>query len=293
MSSSEAQAHNTRRLARSFTPQTPKHHPLLDPELPEEDIPLVPQDLSPRGQLQWELPKKARTNLHVMLKLSNKTDELMDEFHDKIPYIDEVLHEWAEMRGASPTREGREQMRAQSMHPETDDNYRSGANDDYVFNMVRNLDSPGRADVIYLTDAVEDEGSDDRSISSIPANLRGGDWSPLSPLSPSKHSSCDLPEPLNVRKRERSDSTPSNLQTSEWSSTQETVLTPTVYHPELDSESEESPKPFDEFWRDHQVPFGPQVVLGNDDSTRSSQTPSQDAIHLMVPAQTYNTPFER
>lgn len=308
----EAQSYNTRRLARSFTPQTPMHHPLLDPELPEEDVSLVPQDLCPRGHLKWELPKKARTNLHIMLKLSNKTDELMDEFHEKIPYIDEVLHEWAEMRGASPTREGREQMRAQSLYHsdcwKNEEIHRTGNNDDYVFNMVRNLDSPGRADIIYLTDVVEDADSDTMTTSNIPSNIEGTDWletdSPnvdMQAMVNSENVSCAYPEPLHVRKVKRSDSTPSNLRISDWDSDQSTILTSTVYSPETEPDREESPKPFEEFWRDHEVPFGPQVVLGGNDYNEpmasltprpespkpcgSPQTPSQDVARLMVPAQ--------
>ena len=171
------QAYSTRRLARSFTPATPNHHPLLDPEFPTEDIPLVPKDLAPRGQLNWDLPKKAKTNFHVMLKLSNKADELLNEFHEKIPRIDEVLNEWTEMQGASPTRTGHEQLGAQSLFQcglgKSNEITRLGGNgDDCVFNMVRNLDTPGRADVIYFTDAVEESDRDIQKRDSVPPNLR-------------------------------------------------------------------------------------------------------------------------
>lgn len=283
MTSPEAQVHNIRRLARTFTPLTPRHHPLLDPEFPEEDLALLPQDLSPRGQLQWELPKKARTNLHIMLKLSNQTDELMEEFHEKIPLIDEVLHEWAEMRGASPTIKGLEQLRAQSSYRFDCSNDEEGltrSNDDYIFNMVRNLETPGRADTIYLTDAMEDgaESSD------ILPNVRGEDWPDFD--GSYVHEPNAIPEALHISKSESQDCVPSNLRTFEWESDQETYLTPKIYSPSTGSDVDATRRqtgPFENFWRHHGAPFGPQVVMGDEDDDEHSP-PSQDPTHLMVPS---------
>ena len=170
---SAAQAYQTRRLARSFTPYTPLHHPLLDPQLPEEDIPLVPADLAPRGRLSWVLPSQTVTNLHIMLKLTDQTDRLMDEFLEAIPRINEILHEWVEMRGSSPTTTGEQRLRLQSRHPKGDENAASGddkiRHDDLVFNMVRRLDICGKADVVYLSNFVDDSDVNESVLPNIRA----------------------------------------------------------------------------------------------------------------------------
>lgn len=46
-------------IAAPFSEAAPKrkHHPFLDPELPDEDVALVPRDLAPGGGLSWVLPR--------------------------------------------------------------------------------------------------------------------------------------------------------------------------------------------------------------------------------------------
>ena len=325
MASTDARAYHTRRLACAFTPLTPKHHPLLDPDLPKEDIELVPQDLRPQGQLNWELPKKARTNLHIMLKLSNKADELLEEFHERLPFIDEVLHEWVEMRGASPTIKGREQLRAKASYRfdshQEQETRPTGNNADYLFNMVKNLETPGRADVIYLTDAVEDE-LDSKKTQDIPPNIRGTEWSDFDECFIHDQGSCSpetprsaIAESLDTSMTERKDSTLLNLRTSEWEEPdREVYLTPKVYNSPARYDADESPKepgPFEEFWL-QQVPFGPEVVLRCDDDddepvspyslphfTQAMESPNlvestqkQDPAHLMVPARILEEPTQ-
>ena len=315
MSAPEVQVHNTRRLARIFTPSTPRHHPLLDPNLPEENVSLVPSDLKPRGNLNWELPKNARTNLHIMLKLSNKADELLDEFYAKIPMIDEVLSEWAEMRGASPTIEGLEKLRAQitsDVSVRNNEAIHQNGNDDYVFNMVRNLETPGRADVIYLTDAVEDDSENAQTSNGKLPNVRSTEWLDfdgsyvhVQDADDSADNACAMPEALNISKKEKRNSVPPNLRISDWETDQEAYLTPSVYSAKAASDNEGALKqvgPFEEFWRTHEVPFGAQVVLRSDDEGEvmsSCDTPrtvpdleipsplkspqNQDPARLMVP----------
>ncbi|KAL9128471.1 MAG: hypothetical protein Q9217_002849 [Psora testacea] len=48
-----------RKLAHRFTPFTRFHHPLLDPNITDDDLPLVPKDLAPCGGLNWKLPGEA------------------------------------------------------------------------------------------------------------------------------------------------------------------------------------------------------------------------------------------
>lgn len=258
---------NVRRLARSFTPTTPNYHPLLDPELPKEDVSLVPRDLAPRGQLNWELPQKAVANLHIMLKLNNKTDELLDEFHNTIPQIDEALNDWVEMKGASPTKIGEEQLRARSFldYAQVDEaNALRGSDDDYVFNMVRNLDKPGRGDVVYLTDAVKDSDLIGKGHSSIPENIRGMDWLDfdgsyihLQDASDPVELKTVIPDRLQVPQadRIRQNGTPPNLRTTGWD--QDLILTPTIYSPAMTIDSSDyrtQTGPFEKFWRQHAAP---------------------------------------
>lgn len=260
---------NVRRLARNFTSKTPNHHPLLDPEFPNEDISLVPSALAPRGQLNWELPKKATANLHIMLKLSNNAEELLDEFHQTLPQIDEALNDWIEMKGASPTMIGEEQLRVRSFleHPNVDEGHAlKGKNDDYVFNMARNLDNPGRADVIYLTEGVEESDSVDNGHSSIADNIRGVDWLDfdgsylhLQDVGDSIGPKTAVPEALHVSNadRTRRDSIPLNLRTTGWDCDQDLILTPTFYNPAASTDANNlrtQTGPFNRFWRQHAAP---------------------------------------
>lgn len=260
---------NVRRLARTFTPTTPDHHPLLDPDFPEEDIPLVPSALAPRGQLNWELPKKAVANLHIMLKLSNNADELLEEFHHTIPQIDEALNDWVEMKGASPTKIGEEQLRARSFvgrHTANEGRASSGRNDDYVFNMAKNLDNPGRADVIYLTEGVQDSDSTDTGSRPIADNIRGVDWLDFDGSYVHLQDTKTLTEPRTFESGStlicKSDgneenSIPRKLQTSGWCSDRTCMLTPMTYRPDFSSIIDGSlrhTRPFDKFWLKHAAP---------------------------------------
>lgn len=55
-------------------------------------------------------------NLQIILKFTEETDKLLDEFHARVPTIDEVIEEWCEMKGASPTKAGFAKIRAQASH---------------------------------------------------------------------------------------------------------------------------------------------------------------------------------
>lgn len=262
------ESYNVRRLARSFTPNTPNHHPLLDPDFPKEDISLVPTPLAPRGQLNWELPKKAVANLHIMLKISNNADELLEEFHQTIPQIDEALHDWVEMKGASLTKIGEEQLRARSFverHTTNEVCASSGRNDDYVFNMAKNLDNPGRADVIYLTEGVQDLDPTDTGSRPIADNIRGVEWLDFDGSYVHLQDTKTLTEPSTfvsgpplICKPDgmKKDSTPQRSRTSSWCSDQARMLTPTTYRPESGAKIGGSlqHRPFDHFWLEHAAP---------------------------------------
>lgn len=269
---------------------TPMHHPLLDPELPEEDFPLVPLNLALGGRpARWELPRKAVTNLHIMLKLSDKADQLLDDFHEKIPKIDEVLNEWADMKGASPTRAGQEKKRASSSYVYHEENMYNKATEkklngeDYIFNMVRSIDKERQADVIFLTDAVEDDIPDDiEPPHDYPPNVRAMDWldfdgsyvhladhagSQVEPDSEHPEALC-LPENESMS----NDRNLSNLRTDEWGSDQAT-LTESVYSPIMssDPETRRQTGPFDAFWRRHAAPHEQVVLRRDEDNENMSQ----------------------
>lgn len=283
---SSADAHNTRRLARTFTPTVPDHHPFLDPDFPEEDEHLVPAALAPRGKLNWELPKKATTNLHIMLKLTNKADELLDEWRDKIPQIDEVVTEWSEMKGASPTTLGEMQLHAQALFNDSCGEAQSEADttgidssDGYVFNMAKNLDSPGRGDVIYLTNGVEDDKYNGKK-GSMPKNLRNVEWLDFdgshvhmadeAPKSRPLRVAFDLPEQsldLGDSSTSRLSSVSGNIRSTDWNL--EELLSPTVYSPTAASDvghSDGEARPFDDFWLSHQAPNGPSLALRDENN---------------------------
>ena len=224
-----------------------------------------------------------------MLNLSNKADELLEEFHEKLPLIDEVLNEWAEMRGASPTIKGLEKLRAQSSSQlgpaQTEE---SG---DCIFNMVKNLETPGRSDVIYLTDAAAtaDPGAnfaDD--ILAVREVVWLDDEDAFQEGPPSA-----IPEALSISKVETTDDDPSSSRTVERETSQEILLTPKIYSP-----SKSPTGPFEDFWRHHEAPFGSQVVLGGEDNDSMSPCSLQQCVldagspyfqkqnpsHLMIPA---------
>lgn len=279
---SSVDAHNTRRLARKFTPTVPDHHPFLEPDFPEDDEHLVPADLAPRGKLNWELPRQAITNLHIVLKLTHMADELLDEWRDKVPQIDEVINEWSAMKGASPTTAGELRLHAQAMFNRSceeanneADMVKDDSSNGYIFNMARNLDSPGRGDVIYFTNGVEDDEYNGKG-DNMPKNLRNVEWldfdgshvhmaDAVARLKP-RCVASDLPEQdthLSESYRLSTDQIPQDP-SREFNE----LLTPTAYSPTAASDFGDSSgqtRPFDDFWQSHQSPTGYRLALRDDD----------------------------
>ena len=164
-----------RRLAQNFTPDTPLHHPLLDPDVPKDDFGMVPPRLfAGRRKLNWALPKPAKANLHVMLKLTNNPDEFVKEFQEKIPQINEVLGLWSEVKGTRPTTTAEAQLRVRAPIGASRDGTSTKSSKGSAFNLVSALDTPARTEVIYLADATEESGECAKG--SIPSNLRAIDW---------------------------------------------------------------------------------------------------------------------
>ena len=282
MDPSDTSACNVRRLARPFLDDIP-HHPLLDPDFQWQDASLVPSDLAPGGRLNWELPRPAKTNLHIMLELKEETDEILGEFRSKLPLIDQAIEEWVEMRGASPTTTGEAKLRdlaslKRFCDVQSQDEQPDAPADSYIFSMARNLNSPGRADVIYLTDAFEPkEGKERRS--SIPENLRAVDWldfdgSYLHVAEASHEDEAAMAIPKSVptlkipKSRGRTNSRPPNLRVSNWSDT-ETVdfLSPSIYSTEVGGAGRQAytrPGPFQEFWRGHDGSNGYRMESADD-----------------------------
>lgn len=257
---------NTRRLARNFTPHTPFHHPHLDSNLPKENLPLVPAALFPRRKLNWELPRPAGTNLHSTLKLTNDPDEQLKEFHEKIPQIDELLELWGELKGTSSTLTGEAQLRARTSAAEDQGRTPARARgwtsieerEGTIFNLVGNLSTPGRADVIYLTDFVEDSGEHAEGLS-VSSNLRTVEWlgfdgsyvhledaEPQMAASPTRQS-FDFDQPGMRR-----NSTPSNLRLTEWLGDEQYSDVPSeACSPESGSDAGNSSReagPYEKFW---------------------------------------------
>ena len=79
-----------RRLPR-FTSFTRYHHPCLDPDFPEENISLVPQDLCPRGGLNWDLPCQSQRTEHDELNNLSDTDRLIKGLRTRIFKIENDL----------------------------------------------------------------------------------------------------------------------------------------------------------------------------------------------------------
>ena len=260
---------NTRRLARPFLDDVP-HHPFLDPEFQWQDAPLVPSDLAPGGRLNWELPRPAKTNLHIMLELKEETNQILEEYRSKLPLIDQAMEEWVEMRGASPTTTGEAKLRnLASIETFSDvrikDEQRDASTDSYIFSMARNLDSPGRADVIYLADAFEQKKGKKRK-SSIPENIRAVDWLDfdgsylhVAGVSHEGRAETAIPDsvpPLRIHKPDsRRYSRPLNLRVNEWSDSESMDFLPaSVYSSEPSSAGSQACKqlgPFQEYWQGH------------------------------------------
>ena len=282
MDSSDTSACNTRRLARPFYDDIP-HHPFLDPEFQWEYASLVPRDLAPRGRLNWELPRPAKTNLHIMLELKEETDGILEEYRSKLPFIDQAIEEWVEMRGASPTTTGEAKLRDMASLNTSQDVEHQGeqhdtSTDSYIFSMARDLDSPGRADVIYLADAFEQKKAKDRK-SSIPENLRAVDWLDfdgsylhVAEASHAAEAEMGIPDAVPILKTpksgRRTNSRPPNLRISDWSeSVSGDVLPASIYSPEPESAGSQACKPtgpFQDFWQAHDNSYGNRMELAND-----------------------------
>ena len=250
-----------RRLAPRFTPHTPLHHPHLDPNVPKENHHLVPPALFGGRKLNCELPKPAVVNLHVMLKLTNDPDEAQKEFHDKVPQINDVLGLWSEVKGASPTTTGEAQLRSRAPCAEDWGRTYPEEGSGTTFNLVSNLDTPGRADVIYLTDASGDsrEYAED---STIPLNLRTMEWLGfdgsfvhLEDAEP-KMAAASTEQGFDFDERSmRRSSTPFNLRITEWLDGEQYTDSPSeAYSSESDSDAENDSReigPYENFWINH------------------------------------------
>ena len=282
-----ASAYNTRRLARPFLPDVP-HHPFLDPDFQDEDGPLVPNDLAPGGRLNWELPWPAKTNLHTMLELTEETEDLLDDFHSNLPDSGQVMEEWVEMRGASPTMTGEAKLRALAIQKRPlnvqngGEEYRNSAESDYIFNMMRSVDSLGRSDVIYLADAFEQtKGNGQRS--STPENIEVVDWlefdGPYVNTEQAFHepkaemrTSQSVPGIETLPSGRRTNSRPSILQMTDWFELDPVgYLSPNVYSPEPGSVLNQADKhfmPFKDFQRKHGNVNGAHTKLTGETPTR-------------------------
>ena len=301
---SDTSACNIRRLARPFHDDIP-HHPFLDPEFQWQDAPLVPSDLAPRGRLNWEIPRPAKTNLHIMLELKEETDEILEDYRSKLPLIDQALEEWVEMRGASPTTTGEAKLRDMASlqrfgDVEDQGEQRDSSTDSYIFSMARNLDSPGRGDVIYLADAFEQKKAKDRK-ASVPENLRAVDWLDfdgsylhVAEASHEVEAEMAIPESVPILKIPKSgrktNSRPPNFRISDWSESEPVDLLPTsIYSPEPESAGSQACKrrgPFQDFWRGHDDSNGYRMELAD-------ELPTPEASgQLSVPSPTSSEPMD-
>ena len=203
-----------------------------------------------------------------MLELKEETNQILEEYRSKIPLIDQAMEEWVEMRGASPTMTGEAKIRDMASSKtfwevRNQGEQRDSSTDSYIFSMARNLDSPGRADVIYLADAVEQKKGKERK-SSIPENIRAVDWLDfdgsylhVAEASYQAEAEMAIPDsvpPLRIPKPgERTYSRPPNLRVSEWPESESMDLLPaSVYSPEPWSAGSQACKqlgPFQEFWQ--------------------------------------------
>lgn len=217
-----------------------------------EDLHLVPSALF-RGNLNWELPQPAETNLHVVIKLTDDPNELLEDFYDKIPQIDEVLRLWGEKKGASPT-----ENRGWTSTREDEGT---------TLKRSSNLDTPGRADTVYLTDAVEDAKD-----LNVPSNLKTIDWSDFD--GPNVHSEDVEPmmavlpteQSFNFGEHSMRNRTPSNLRVTEWLADKQ--------YAEAHNSEHGTPRqsgPYETFWKNHD-PYGPRLALATDEGESTSGT---------------------
>lgn len=252
---------NVQRPTRNFTPHTRFHNPHLDPNVPKENLRLVPPSLFAGRKLNRELPGSAATNLHVMLKLTDEPNELQKEFIDKIPQINDILGLWGEVKGASPTTTVEAQPRSRVPIAEECSGTSTEESKGTTFNLVSNLDSPGRADVIYVADASEDSGEHAED-TSTPPNLRTVEWLGFDGsyvhLEDAEPKMAVAPTEQDIDFHERSiraNSTPSNLRITEWLDDEEQTDFPNEPHYwESASDAGASAKevgPYEAFWINH------------------------------------------
>ena len=239
--------------ARTFTPHTPFHDPHLDPDVPKENHHMVPQALFAGRKLNREIAKPATANLHVVLKLTNDPHELQKEFHDKIPQINDILGLWGEVKAANPTTAGEAQLRSRGHITEDGDwTFTTEESNGPTFNLVSNLDTPIRGDIIYLADASED-GAECAEDSAIPPNLRTTEWlgSNGSYVNPK-----DVEPELNLDGGSMSkNNTFSNLRVTEWQDDEQCDDFPneaSSSKPESNSEADSrGAGPYETFWTNH------------------------------------------
>ena len=267
-------------LAGKFTPQTPFFHPHLDPNLKKEDLHLVPAPLFQGRTLTSRLPRPAVANLHVMLKLTNDPDKLRNEFHGKIPQIDDFLGLWGELKGATSTVAGEGQHRAR-----TTDLIHKG--EGTSLHLARNIDTPGQGSFVYLTDAVKD-GEHDAEDSGVPSNLRTVEWlgfdgsyAHLEDIEPKTAAmpaddDVDFGEPST----KRNSRVLPNLRVTEWlKDVEHTDISSQAYPSVSDSDAENiwrETGPYETFWRRH-TSYGPQLALDNDDGGSISNRCQQES----------------
>ena len=239
--------------ARTFTPHTPFHDPHLDPNVPKENHHMVPQALFAGRKLNREIPKAATANLHVVLKLTNEPNKLQKEFHDKIPQINDILGLWGEVKAANPTTTGEAQLRSRgSISEDGDWTCTTEESKGNIFDLVSNLDTPGRGDIIYLADASED-GAECGEDSGIPPNLRTTEW--LGSNGSYVHLKDAEPE-LNFDTRSMSkNNTPFNLRVAEWLDDEQCDALPneaSSLQPVSNSEADSREAgPYETFWTNY------------------------------------------
>ena len=181
--------------------------------MPEEALELVPPPLFAGRKLDRKLPRPAAAQLHVVLKLANGPDDLLKEFHDIIPQINDVLEFWSETRRADPTSIGEAKLRARASIPEDPEKGKAS-----IFNLVSSLDKPGRSGIIYLTDDTEQDRTHAED-ASIPSNL---DWLGFEGshvhihAEPKKTASPEEQHSNSDEHSMRRNSTPFNLRITEW-----------------------------------------------------------------------------
>ena len=240
-----------------------------------------------------------------MLELKEETDKILEKYRSKLPLIDQALEEWVEMRGASPTTTGEAKLRdmaslQRSGDVEDQGEQRDASTDSYIFSMARNLDSPGRGDVIYLVDAFEQKKAKDRKFS-VPENLRAVDWLDFDGsylhVAEAPHeveAGMAIPESVPIVKIPKSgrktNSRPPNLRISDWSESEPVDLLPTsIYSPEPESAGSQACKrlgPFQDFWRGHDDSNGYRMELAD-------ELPTPEASgQLSVPSPTSSEPMD-